>query len=169
MNSLFNGWKLGGRIALRLAIVYMIVAALIFYLQTSTSSYFAQVWNQQTISIVGLVGSGWSAFFITPLLMLVPLFIAWLTGSVAGLMTGLLAGIMTNKTLARWWGIFCFSAPILVFHNAAALRPNIVLGEHWLNSYWFWVGLPSLICILVGRWVGEQLTGSTQFLQEAQA
>ena len=50
--------------------------------------------------------------------------------------------------------MFCFSVPPLLFHTAAALRPNLILGEHWLNSYWFWVGLPSLICVLVGGWVG---------------
>jgi len=169
MNSLFYGWKLGGRIAIRLAVVYLLVAALIFYLQVSTTTYFASVWNAHTIHVVGWVGSGWTAFLTMPLLMTIPLFIAWLTGAVSGLMTGLLAGIMRNQTLGRWWGMFCFSVPILIFHNASALRPHIVLGEHWLNSYWFWIGLPSLICILVGRWVGEQLVGTGQLIKHVQA
>jgi hypothetical protein len=55
--------------------------------------------------------------------------------------------------------MFCFSVPPLIFHTAADLRPHIMLGEHWLNSYWFWVGLPTVLSILIGGWVGEHLAG----------
>ena len=60
--------------------------------------------------------------------------------------------------------MFCFGLPSLLFHSAADLRPTLVLGEHWLNAYWFWIGLPTLLCVLVGGWVGGQLSASGDVL-----
>ena len=85
---------------------------------------------------------------------------AWLAGSVAGFMTGLLAPLLGSRAVARWWGMFCFSVPSIIFHSAADLRPTLILGQHWLNSYWFWIGLPTLISILVGAKVGERLAAN---------
>jgi len=159
MDSVKRGWRLGGIVASRLAVVYALLAALLFYLQMGADGGLAAVWRPDQIELVHLLGSGIGAVILAPLLALVPIALAWLAGSIGGLLTGLLAWLFTNKTVARWWGMFCFSIPPLVFHTAANLRPTLMLGEHWLNSYWFWVGLPSLICVLVGGWVGEQLAG----------
>ena len=113
-----------------------------------------------------VLGSGVLLVLATPLLLTAPILLAWLAGSVAGFMTGLLAPFLGNRSLARWWGMFCFSVPSIIFHNAADLRPVVILGQHWLNSYWFWIGLPTLISILVGAKVGERLaeTGGTEFV-----
>ena len=159
MDSLKRGWQLGGYVGSRLAVVYALLAALLFYLQVGVDGGLAVVWQPDKLIVAQLLGQGFIAVLLTPLLALIPIGFAWLAGSIAGWLTGLLAWLFSNRTAARWWGMFCFSIPPLVFHTAAALRPNLVLGEHWLNSYWFWVGLPSLICVLVGGWVGAQLAG----------
>ena len=155
MNSLLHGWRLGGQLATRLSIVYLVVASVVFYLEGG----FDVLRNSDDLYIVGLLGTGLRAFFLTPFLTLVPLLLARLAGSCAGLLTALLAGLFDNRRPARVWGYFCFSLPPVIFHHAANLRPQIIFGEHWLNSYWFWVGVPSLICVFVGGWVGEQLCG----------
>ncbi len=164
MNSTRSGWQLGGYVGSRLAVVYALLAALCFYLQVGADGGLAQVWRPDQIVLAEWLGDGLGAIVLTPLLALVPICLAALAGSFAGWLTSLLAWLFTNKTAARWWGMFCFSIPPLIFHTAANLRPTLVLGEHWLNSYWFWVGLPSLICILVGGWVGEQLAGRERMM-----
>lgn len=156
MNSIALGWKLGGRTATRLAIVYMMLALLAFYLQTSGSG---EVKGSSGIIVADFVGDGQSSLLLLPLLLVVPLGLAWLAGSVGGLMTGLLSPLLGNHKLARLWGMFCFFVPSLLFHNAADLRPQLVLGEHWLDAYWFWIGVPTIISIFVGGWVGENLAG----------
>jgi Na+/proline symporter len=143
---------------LRLATVYALLAALAFYLQINASEQLSALWRPDRLVLASLLGTGWGAFVLAPLLIIVPLGMAWLAGSVAGALTGLLAWLFSNRAFARWWGMFCFSIPPLIFHAAANLRPNLILGEHWLNSYWFWVGLPSLIAVLIGGWVGEHLS-----------
>ncbi len=158
MNSILMGWRVGGRTAARLAVVYMMLACLAYYLQASGNAHGAS-WQPDNLMLADFIGSGiWSVLAI-PFLLVIPLGLAWLCGGVGGFMTGLLAPLLGNKKLARWWGMFCFFVPSLIFHNAADLRPQIVLGEHWLNTYWFWIGLPTLITVLVGGWVGEQLAG----------
>jgi hypothetical protein len=157
MNPVARGWRVGGYVGLRLATVYALLAALAFYLQVNASGHMSALWRPDRLMLASLLGSGVGAFFLAPLLIAVPLGMAWLAGSVAGALTGLLAWLFTGRALARWWGMFCFSIPPLIFHAAADLRPHLALGEHWLNSYWFWVGLSSLIAILIGGWVGEHL------------
>lgn len=157
MNTVQRGWQLGGYVGSRLAGVYALLAALLFYLQVGVPGQFNAVWRPDQLVLADLLGSGVGALLLAPLLIVVPVTLAWLAGSLAGLMTGLLAWLFTNRTLARWWGSFCFSIPPLLFHTVADLRPELIIGEHWLNSYWFWVGLPSLICVLIGSWVGEEL------------
>ncbi|CAN5560926.1 hypothetical protein BH10CHL1_BH10CHL1_21030 [soil metagenome] len=164
MDAMKRGWQLGGYVGSRLAVVYALLAALLFYLQIGADGGLAAVWQPDKLVVAQLLGTGLIAVILTPLLALIPIGIAWLAGSIAGWLTGLLAWLFSNRTVARWWGMFCFSIPPLVFHTAAALRPHVVLGEHWLNSYWFWVGLPSLICVLVGGWVGTQLAGRAQIV-----
>ena len=164
MNSIVLGWRMGGRVAARLAVVYAFLASLIFYLQISGSGGFAGIWRPDRLWIASALGTGIAAILLTPLLVLIPILMAWLAGSVGGFLTGLMAPFLENTKLARWWGMFCFGIPPLIFHNASDLRPSLVLGTHWLNSYWFWVGLPTLICIFVGGWVGEHLAGSTEEL-----
>ena len=159
MDGVKRGWQLGGTVASRLAVVYALLAALLFYLQTGADGGLAVVWRPVQIVLVNWLGNGIGAVILAPLLALVPIALAWLAGSIGGWLTGLLTWLFTNKTVARGWGMFCFSIPPLVFHTAANLRPTLMLGEHWLNSYWCWVGLPSLICVLAGGWVGEQLAG----------
>lgn len=158
MSSLSLGWKLGGQAAARLAVVYMMLAGLVYYLQSSQGSGSASRQSEDLILVNLLGDSAWSLLGL-PFLLVVPLLLAWLCGSVGGFMTGLLAPLLSNGKVARWWGMFCFFVPSLIFHNAAELRPQIVLGEHWLNAYWFWIGLPTIIAVLVGGWVGEQLAG----------
>lgn len=158
MNSITMGWKLGGQAAARLALVYMMLALLALYLQTSgNGAHSFQL--PEGVLLPNFVGSGAWSLLTIPLLLAVPLGLAWLCGSVGGFMTGLLAPLLGNPKIARTWGMFCFFVPSLVFHNAADLRPQIVLGEHWLNAYWFWIGVPTVITVLVGGWVGEQLSG----------
>ena len=159
MNAMHSGWKLGGRIAMRLAVVYILLAALVFYLQVSSRG-MAAVWRPERLVLAQMLGSGVLLVLATPLLLTAPILLAWLAGSVAGFMTGLLAPVLGNRSLARWWGMFCFSVPSIIFHNAADLRPTLILGQHWLNSYWFWIGLPTLISILVGAKVGERLAAN---------
>jgi hypothetical protein len=165
MDSVKRGWQLGGYVGSRLAVVYALLAALFFYLQVGADGGLAAVWQPDKLVVAQLLGNGFLAVVLTPLLAIVPIGMAWLAGSIAGWLTGLLAWLFTNKTMARWWGMFCFSIPPLVFHTAANLRPNLVLGDHWLNSYWFWVGLPSLIAVLVGGWVGERLAGRERIVE----
>lgn len=157
MNPVARGWQLGGQVGLRLATVYALLAALCFYLQVNTSSSISAIWRPDRLVIASWLGQGIGAVLLAPLLIIVPLGMAWLAGSTAGALTGLLAWLFSSRTPARLWGMFCFAIPPLVFHTAAELRPHVIVGEHWLNSYWFWVGLPSLIAILIGGWVGEHL------------
>jgi hypothetical protein len=159
MDPIKRGWQLGGYVGSRLAVVYALLAALAFYLEAGVGGEFTALWQPNRLVLASLLGSGLGALFLTPMLIVVPIALAWLAGSLAGWMTGLLAWLFTSRTLARWWGMFCFSVPPLLFHTVAELRPNLVIGEHWLNSYWFWVGLPSLISVLIGGWVGEHLAG----------
>jgi hypothetical protein len=159
MDAVKRGWQLGGYVGSRLALVYTLLAALCFYLQVGVDGRFAEVWRPDRLMVAALLGKGVGALLLAPVLMAVPISLAWLAGSVAGFLTGLLAWLFTNRTLARWWGMFCFSIPPLIFHTAAELRPYVIVGEHWLNAYWFWVGVPSLLCVLIGSWVGEQLAG----------
>lgn len=163
MSSLSLGWKLGGHAAARLAIVYMMLAGLVYYLQSSQSSGSTSR-QSEDLFLVNLLGDGAWSLLGLPFLLVIPLLLAWLCGSVGGFMTGLLAPLLGSGKIARWWGMFCFFVPSLIFHNAAALRPRIVLGEHWLNAYWFWIGLPTVIAVLVGGWVGEQLAGKERQL-----
>ncbi|RIK40611.1 MAG: hypothetical protein DCC55_14530 [Chloroflexi bacterium] len=159
MNPVARGWQLGGQVGLRLATVYALLAALCFYLQVSAGGHLATLWRPERLVVAAWLGQGVGAVLLAPLLIIVPLGLAWLAGSIAGALTGLLAWLFSSRTPARLWGMFCFAIPPLVFHTAAELRPSIIMGEHWLNSYWFWVGLPSLIAVLIGGWVGEHLAG----------
>jgi hypothetical protein len=134
------------------------LAALAFYLQVHSGEHLATVWRPERLALASLLGGGPGALVVAPLLIAVPLTLAWLAGCISGALTGLLAWLFSGRTPARLWGMFCFSIPPLIFHAAADLRPYVVLGEHWLNSYWFWVGLPSLIAVLIGGWVGEHLS-----------
>jgi hypothetical protein len=154
-----RGWQLGGTVGSRLALVYALLAALCFYLQTGVDGGFDKVWRADQLVIASLLGDGVGALLLAPLLVVAPISLAWLAGSVAGFLTSLLIWLFTNPGLARAWGMFCFSIPSLIFHTAADLRPHIILGEHWLNSYWFWVGLPTVLSVLIGGWVGEHLAG----------
>jgi len=164
MDSVKLGWQIGGRVASRLACVYALLAALLFYLDVGANGGLAAVWRPDQLVLADLLGDGFVAVLLTPLLIIIPIGLAWLAGSVGGFLTGLLAWLLTNRTLARWWGMFCFSIPPLIFHTAADLRPTVALGEHWLNAYWFWVGVPSIICVLVGGWVGERLEGKGEIV-----
>jgi hypothetical protein len=161
MDVVQRGWRLGGYVGSRLALVYALLAALVFYLQVEAYGPWGEIWRPQRLLIAGLLGSGLGALLLAPLLMIIPIGLAWLAGSLAGLLTGLLTWLFTNRRLARTWGMFCFAIPPLLFHTLSELRPNAVIGEHWLNSYWFWVGLPSLISVLIGGWVGEHLAGQS--------
>lgn len=158
MNSLKIGWKLGGSVGLRLAGTYLSLAVLCFYLQHSGGQW-SHVWHPQRLVIAELTGSNPWGLVLLPFLMLIPLGLAWLAGAVSGFMTGMLAPLLGNRVIGRWWGMFCFFVPSLIFHNAAELRPQIVIGGHWLNSYWFWIGFPTLIAVLAGGWVGERVSG----------
>ncbi|MBV7327102.1 hypothetical protein KFU94_02340 [Chloroflexi bacterium TSY] len=160
MNSITYGWALGGRVAARIAVVYALLSALIFYLQVSSGAGINAIWRADRLWVAEIVGTGFFAAILTPLLMLVPILLAWVAGSVGGFLTGLLTPFMTSGVTARWWGMFCFTIPSVIFHNAADLRPTLILGQHWLNSYWFWIGIPTVIGVLVGGWVGERLAGS---------
>jgi hypothetical protein len=165
MDVVQRGWQLGGYVGSRLALVYALLAALLFYLQVEAYGPWGEIWQPQRLLVAGLLGSGLGALLLAPLLIIIPIGLAWLAGSVAGLLTGLLAWLFTNRRLARAWGMFCFAIPPLLFHTISELRPNVVIGEHWLNSYWFWVGLPSLISVLIGGWVGEHLAGRSSELR----
>src|SRR5690349_10258274 len=136
MDSMKRGWQLGGYVGSRLAVVYALVAALCFYLQMGAdgglATGLAGVWQPDKLVVAQLLGNGMLAVVLTPLLALIPIGCAWLAGSIAGWLTGLLGWLFTNRVMARWWGMFCFSVPPLLFHTAAALRPNLILGEHWL-------------------------------------
>jgi hypothetical protein len=158
MNPIKQGWQLGGYVGSRLAVAYALLAALAFYLEINADGSPAQLWQPERLWVAALVGQGWLGWVVAPPLLAVPIGLAWLAGSVAGAMTGLLAWLFTGRMLARLWGMFSFAVPPLIFHTAAELRPHLLLGEHWLNSYWFWVGLPTLISVLIGGWVGEQLS-----------
>jgi hypothetical protein len=165
MDSIGRGWQLGGYVGSRMALVYALLAALCFYLQVGAHDRFEQVWRPDQLVVASLLGDGMGALLLAPFLIAVPIGLAWLAGSVAGFLTGLLAWLFGNRAIARGWGMFCFSIPPLIFHTAAELRPHVVLGEHWLNSYWFWVGLPTLLSVLIGGWVGEQLAGRGEYRQ----
>jgi hypothetical protein len=157
-NPITQGWRLGGYVGSRLAIVYTLLAALVFYLQAAADGGIEALWRPERLVIADLLGNGAGALLLAPFLLTIPLGLAWLAGSIAGALTGLLAWLFTDRVLARLWGMFSFAVPPLLFHTAADLRPHLILGEHWLNSYWFWVGLPSVIAILIGGWVGEHLS-----------
>lgn len=157
-NSIALGWRIGGAVAARIAIAYVILAGLAFYLQVSHQG-LDQLWQPQRLSLANLIGNSTMAMVAAPILLVVPVGMAWLCGAVGGFMTGLLAPLLNNSTVARWWGMFCFFIPSLIFHNASTLRPTLIIGEHWLNSYWFWIGLPTIIAVIVGGWVGERLSG----------
>ncbi|HMN29008.1 MAG TPA: hypothetical protein PKE45_12725 [Caldilineaceae bacterium] len=157
MNPVTRGWRLGGYVGLRLATVYALLAALALFLQLKAGHQPLAGWRSEGVEVVALVADGPAGMVRAPFLLAIPLGMAWLAGAISGALTGLLAWLFSGRTAARLWGMFCFSIPPLVFHTAAELRPYVVLGEHWLNSYWFWVGLPSLIAVLIGGWVGEHL------------
>lgn len=161
MKSLKNGWALGGVIGLRLAGVYAVLSALTFYLQLSSEKW-ADLWAPNRLIIAEILGQSQVALLALPFLLLIPLGLAWLSGAVSGFMTGMLAPLLGNRLVARCWGMFCFFVPSLIFHNAADLRLRIVIGEHWLNTYWFWIGVPTLIAIMAGGWVGERLSGAEE-------
>ncbi len=169
MDPIKRGWQLGGYVGSRLAVVYALLAALAFYLEAGVGGQFNTLWQPNQLVLASLLGSGLGALLLAPVLIVLPIGLAWLAGSLAGWMTGLLAWLFTNRTLARWWGMFCFGVPPLLFHTVADLRPNLVIGEHWLNSYWFWVGLPSLISVLIGGWVGEHLADRAYERRSAEA
>ena len=44
MDSVKRGWRLGGIVASRLAVVYALLAALLFYLQMGADGGLAAVW-----------------------------------------------------------------------------------------------------------------------------
>lgn len=157
MNPVLRGWRLGGYVGSHLAVVYALLAALAFYLQIGAGGHWAAVWRPERLMIASLLGNGVGALVLAPFLIVIPVGLAWLAGSIAGALTGLLAWLFTSRMPARLWGMFCFGVPPLVFHTAAELRPHLITGEHWLNSYWFWIGLPSIIAVLIGGWVGEHL------------
>jgi hypothetical protein len=158
MNPVTRGWRLGGYVGLHLATVYALLAALAFFLQVKSGQQQPAAWRSDQVEVVALFADGLGGMLLAPFLIVIPLGMAWLAGSISGALTGLLAWLFSGRPAARLWGMFCFSVPPLVFHTAAELRPSIVIGEHWLNSYWFWVGLPSLIAVLIGGWVGEHLS-----------
>jgi hypothetical protein len=166
MDGAQRGWQLGGYAGSRLAVVYALLAAVCFALQVAGAQGMAAVWRPDRVALAGWLGNDTVALLLAPVLILIPIGLAWLAGSVAGLLTGLMAWLFTNRTIARWWGMFCFSLPPLLFHAAADLRPTLALGEHWLNAYWFWIGLPTVIAVLVGGWVGEQLAGQGTWVKE---
>jgi hypothetical protein len=157
-NPITYGWRLGGYVGGHLALAYAVLAMVVFYLQAAAAGGLRALWRPEQLVIAELLGGSPGAWLLAPVLITVPLGLAWLAGSIAGALTGVLAWLFTSRPLARLWGMLCFSIPPLLFHTAAELRPAVVLGEHWLNSYWFWVGLPTLIAVLIGGWVGERLS-----------
>lgn len=156
MDKIHVGWRIGGRMGAWLAVSYALVAAVVFYAENGLGSSRSPLWMAEKPSAVNWLNSGLDVLLLTAFLSMIPVTMAWLAGSLAGALTGVLAGAL-HGAVARLWGMVCFSLPPVAFHAVAELRPTLVLSEHWLNSYWFWVGLPSVICVLVGGWVGVRL------------
>lgn len=152
---------MGAGVGLRVATVYTALAILVFYLQISSEG-LTRIWHPNRLLAVEILGTGWLSLIAVPFLILIPISLAWLSGAVSGFLTALLAPLLGNASVARCWGMFCFFVPSLIFHNAAGLRPRIAIGEHWLNAYWFWIGLPTVLAVLAGGWVGQQLSQINQ-------
>ena len=57
MNSMKRGWQLGGYVGSRLAVVYALLAALLFYLQLGADGGLATVWQPDKLVVAQLLGT----------------------------------------------------------------------------------------------------------------